>query len=69
MPRVGVPHLTLAPRVTRWPQRYVDFYTSHLTNFLAYPADYRFSPPRRLMPHQNPVRSGVGAGALSYPGP
>ena len=35
-------------------QRYVDFYTSHLTNFLAYPSDYRFSPPRRLLPHQNP---------------
>ncbi len=33
------------------PERYVDLYTSRIENFLQLPADYRFIPPRKSMPH------------------
>ena len=34
--------------------RYVDVYTSRVTNFLRYPGDYRFYPEMKLLPHQQP---------------
>lgn len=38
-------------------QRYVDLYTSRVTNFLQYPGDFRFYPEVKLLPHQQPSSS------------
>ena len=40
-------------------QRYVDLYTSRVSNFLQYPGDYRYYPEMKLLPHQLPA--GVSA--------
>jgi hypothetical protein len=37
--------------------RYVDVYTSRVSNFLRYPGDYRFYPEMKLLPHQQPHNS------------
>jgi len=36
--------------------RYCDVYTADVANFLQYPADHRFYPNPKILPHQDPKR-------------